>query len=191
MVVNMSRFVLTLLISILFIGCESQPRNFKPAGFDSWSEARPYLLYYLYYANKIAANEWDDFYKRFPEYHRMGAPYFHPPYVAYAFRWNTLRKKSDWPRDVTYRLDSHDVIKGDDIFQVTYALGAPDRVIFDNDFEVIMYKSGKVFSLSNGKVESIFFCENCHAKRDEKLDSGMSDLSVITTLGLSRPQYSI
>ena len=152
---RLTAFSLILLASV---ACVNQPRNYEPAGFSSWKEVKPYLKDNLYLANKLSAEEWDAFYKRFPEYFKdqnsaianyYGAPKYHPPYTAYAFRWTTLNRREAWDATTIARLDRGELQEGDDVFQVIYALGAPRRVVWTNDLEALYYQNQEVRIESN------------------------------------------
>jgi hypothetical protein len=192
---------LLLLASAVVSACVTNPENYKPAGFDSAGEARAYVPEYLYYAKKLTSKDWEDFYNRFPEYwkdvqtaRQFGSTVdFHPWYSAYAFRWTTLRRKASWPAPTLERLARQEVEPGDDAFQVVFALGPPGRVIWDNDFEVLAYASGKALIFDSGRLARIASCAGCDvARREERRDEGrvgMTDIEVLDALKLARPRY--
>lgn len=189
-----------LTVSVLLCSltaCVNNPENYRPAGFESVAQAREYVPDYLYYAKKLTKSEWDDFYDRFPDYWKdiqaaksFGSTMeYHPWYVAYAFRWSTLRRKEKWGGAVVSRLDRREVLPGDDAFKVIYALGVPGRIIWDNDFEILAYLPGTALIFEGGNVARIASCEGCAARYDTVYKTGMEDSDVITTLKLSRPKY--
>lgn len=190
-------FRLLVLACAVLSACVTNPENFKSAGFNSAAEARAYIPDYLYYAKKLSTNEWQDFYNRFPEYwkdlqtaRQIGSSTeFHPWYTAYAFRWTTLRRKQSWDSSMVSRLDRKEVLPGDNIFQVTYALGPAGRVVWDNDFEILAYGSGNALLFANGLFVRSAPCIGCDIKFNNSTREGMIDENVIKTLKLIRPKY--
>ena len=187
------------LLCVLFIlsGCVSTPANYKPAGFQSADEAREYIPDYLYYAKKLTIEDWEAFYRRFPEYWKDvqtaktlgGTVDFHPWYTAYSFKWNTLRRRQDWDSTTVSRLGKKQVQKGDDIFKVIFALGVPGRVVWDNDFEILAYRIDSAIVFSNGVFDHTVKCSGCFMRYDQNTREGMSEQDVINTLDLKRPKY--
>lgn len=62
---------------------------------------------------------------------------FHPMYTAYAFKWNTDRRRQKWDEPTVRRLDAKTLAIGDDVFKTIYARGVPSRVVSTNDFELL------------------------------------------------------
>ena len=142
------RWVIGCLIYLMVAGCVNQPEQYKPAGFSSVDEVYPYLGLTNYLAIQLTPHEWDDFYKRFPDYWKDlqlaktfgGTLEYHPWYTAYAFRWTTLnKKKPTWSTTKIMRLDAGTIENGDTPFEIFYAKGAPQRLLWDNDFEILIY----------------------------------------------------
>lgn len=133
----MKGLVFAILMLFSLTGCVNTPRHFKSAGFQSWDEAKEYIQDYLYYANKLTDEEWDAFYHRFPEYWKdsqqaklLGSTMeYHPAYTAYAFKWNTDKRKNKWNEKTLKRLRIGSIVEGDTIFKVVHARGVPGRVI--------------------------------------------------------------
>jgi hypothetical protein len=188
---------IVLLSFLLLTACVNMPENYKPAGFESADEAREYVKDYLYYAKKLTTKEWDEFYERFPAYWKdkqtaktMGSTLeYHPWYTAYAFRWNTLRRMKDWDPATVVRLQQKEIVAGDDIFQVVYAIGPAIRVVWDNDFEVLAYPTGTALLFKKGIYERSAQCIGCDVRFNAGSREGMQDADVISTLNLSRPRY--
>jgi hypothetical protein len=188
---------LPLVALALLAACVNVPENYRPAGFNSAEEARAYVPDFIYYAKKLTAQEWADFYDRFPEYwqdmqaaRQIGSTVeFHPFYTAYAFRWNTLRRKRGWDPSTLARLARKRVLPGDDVFRVTFALGPADRVLWDNDFEILAYSSGDALIFENGRLARIGACAGCGMRYNHRTDEGMQDAEILSTLGLKRPKY--
>lgn len=194
------------LLSICIIaGCVNLERNYRPAGFESSNEVKPYLEHRLYFAKQISHDEWDAFYKRFPEYWNdiqyaktIGSTMeFHPWYVAYAMRWVTLNKKLlQWDKHTIARLNAKEIVKGDDVFKIVYALTPPKRLIWDNDFEILLYESvPNAILMNGGVVAEIKECNGCW-KQEEQSDTntpwikiGMNENDVLSELKLLRPTY--
>ena len=116
---------------------------------------------------------------------------YHPWYSAYAFRWTTLNKKNSWSNDVIDRLTQHKVIKGDDVFKVIYAIGPFEAMIWDNDFEILLYASGKALIMDHGNLMEVKDCEGCANIKFSKSfsNTGYSDEDVLEKLKLVRPKY--
>ena len=192
------------MIFCITCGCVNQERNYKPAGFNSTDEVKPYLRYSTYFASKLTPEEWNQFYKRFPEYWQDiqyaknslgGTMEFHPWYVAYATRWVTLNKKiQQWDEFTVKRLQSKTVESGDDIFKIVYALGPPKRLIWNNDFEILIYHSSAI-RIDDGKLVEIKECSGCselprqHSASDARKNSGMTDENILEQLKYKRPKY--
>ena len=199
----MNKLIIVALVAICLSACVNTSRNFKPAGFESVTEVYPYLTNYLYYANKLTSEEWKTFYNRFPEYWNDiqqaksfgGTHDYHPWYSAYAFRWTTLKNKDMWADDIIQRLSRHEIIEGDDIFKIVFAFGPPDSIIWDNDFEVLFYKSNKALIMNNGQLSKIKDCKGCAPIIDSHLDKsnnyidGYTIIEALQKLNLERPQY--
>jgi hypothetical protein len=193
-----ARLSCLFLVCAALPACVSTPANYKPAGFNTKEEARAYVADHLYYAKKLTINEWDDFYRRFPEYwidmqdaKKIGSTVeYHPWYTAYAFRWNTLRRKQSWDSNTVSRLANQSVQPGDDVFKVTFAMGPAARIVWDNDFEILAY-SGKALIFENGLLSRIAVCNGCSVRHTQTsgLREGMLDSDVISVLGLKRPKY--
>ena len=191
------RSVLIALALLVISGCVNTPAQFRPAGFQSADEARQYVPNYLYYAKKITSAEWESFYRRFPEYWKdiqtaklLGSNLeFHPWYTAYSFRWNALRRKEAWDPATVSRLEHGDVRPGDDIFKTVVGRGVPPRVIWDNDFEVLLYKSDEALIFDGGVLARIAACPGCASTYDRASQEGLSEADVVKTLGLQRPKY--
>lgn len=191
--------ILSLVLVTALVACVNTPANFKPAGFESWEEAKEYLIESEYFAKKLSPEEWSSFYRRFPEYwddiqtaKKMGSTLeFHPVYTAYAYRWTSLKRKTIWSPEVLARLERKEASRGDDIFKITYALGAPARVLYDNDFEILLYKDGSAIILNDGTYRLRTTCLNCWVRpvRSGQLNDGIPDNEVITRLGLVRQTY--
>ncbi|MCD6336893.1 MAG: hypothetical protein J7M01_01510 [Candidatus Marinimicrobia bacterium] len=186
-----------IFVLILLSGCVNTPRHFKSAGFESKSEAQKYIHDYLYYANKLTDKEWYAFYQRFPEYWKdiqhakvIGSSIdYHPWYTAYSFKWNSDKRKQNWDASTLNRLSHKELIVGDDIFQVVNALGVPDRIIYDNDFEILIYKSNFAIIFENNVFLKKQTCIGCSKSFDHTTEDGMSENNIIQTRGLSRPKY--
>ena len=203
----------SLSIIIALSGCVSLERNYKPAGYDSRTEVKKYLPYNFYFAKKLTPDEWAAFYSRFPEYwkdlqvakHYLGGTMeYHPWYTAYAFRWITLnRKLPNWDQLTRERLSHNKIEIGDDVFKIVYALTPPGRLIWDNDFEILLYRDPPIAVIMNdGLAKEIRPCEHCWQQVDayEATNEGrgspyghygtsFTDDELISELGLTRPKY--
>jgi hypothetical protein len=185
-----------IIASLTFIfvlsGCVSFERNYKPAGFNSREEVKMYLPYNFYLAKKLTSEEWAAFYNRFPEYwqdiqsakHYLGGTIeYHPWYTAYAFRWITLnRKMPNWDQILLGRLSHKEIEIGDDVFKIVYAFTPPERLIWDNDFEILLYQDPPIaVIMKNGLAKEILpYGYN---------KTSFSDDDIISELGLTRPKY--
>lgn len=191
------RSVLVSMVLLILSGCVSTATQFKPAGFQSAEEAREYVPNYLYYAKKLTNAEWESFYRRFPDYWKdiqtaksLGSSLeFHPWYTAYSFKWNTLRRKDGWDPQTVSRLERGEIRRGDDIFKTVVGRGVPTRVIWDNDFELLLYESGEALVFTEGVVSRITTCMGCAVPYDSVSNDGMSENEVAKILGLQRPKY--
>jgi hypothetical protein len=188
--IAMKRYWLFVLVILIFSSCVNTPRNYKPAGFNSKEEVQPYLPIYLYLANCLTQTEWDSFYKRFPEYWKdiqKGKQIgyrtdYHPWYVAYAFRWNTLKRKQGWDIGTQSRLDQGVIKEGDSVYQLIYSLGPPSRIIWDNDFEILLFPKNKAVILNAHEVIEVENCDKCWL-------GATGEEEIIKKLDLVRPKY--
>jgi hypothetical protein len=186
-----------LIVITILSGCVNTPAQFKPAGFQTTAEVREYLPNYLYYAKKLTNTEWESFYRRFPEYWKdiqtskqVGSSVeFHPWYTAYSFKWNTLRRKETWDSVTLARLELGDVRPGDDLFKIIVGRGVPPRVIWDNDFELLLYNSGNAMVFEDGVLARIAVCPGCATTYDNSSREGMLEDDVVNALSLQRPKY--
>jgi hypothetical protein len=201
------RVMLSILsIVIALSSCVNLERNYKPAGFNSGAEVTSYLPYNFYFAKKLTPDEWAAFYNRFPEYwkdlqvakhHLGGTTEYHPWYTAYAFRWTTLNKKlPNWDQIIRERLSHNKIEIGDDVFKIVYALAPPVHLIWDNDFEILLYQDPPIAVIMNdGLAKEIKPCEHCwqqvntYEATNEGSGTSFSDDELISTLGLTRPKY--
>lgn len=192
------RLLFAVVSAIVLSACVNTPAQYKPAGFQTTDEVREYLPNYLYFAKKVSHREWESFYNRFPEYWKDlqtakqlgGSLEFHPWYTAYAFRWSTLqRRKEWWSSDTISRLERRDVRAGDDIFKVVMGRGVPTRVIWDNDFEILLYKSGEALIFDQGTLARVVACKGCAEIDNPGSTDGMSEDEVVKLVGLERPKY--
>lgn len=215
-------FVMVIILTSLnLIGCQGsvvssivsysfpkEPRNYRPVGFDNADQIDKYADYYEYFALKIAHDEWTSFYRKFPEYWQdiqKSKQYtffgdYHPGYTAYAFKWLTSIKKKDWDGDIIKRLEDGRLSEGDDIFKLIYALGVQDRLIWDNDFEILIF-GNKAIVLKKSAYGKTIDCDKCSVLLsssellDRKIEPSqqkhyiLSDDSVIKILSLVRPAY--
>ena len=197
------QYFLSVIFLFFLLGCVNLERNYKPAGFNSTAEVKPYLKYSTYFASKITPEEWNLFYKRFPEYWQdmqkaksIGSTIeFHPWYVSYAMRWVTLNVKiKQWDAVDIKRLQLNSVEIGDDIFKTIYALSPPNRIIWDNDFEILIYKTHAIKFVS-GKIIEIKECNGCSelprqfSINDPVKQSGMTEEKILEKLKYERPKY--
>lgn len=178
----MKRIVFLLIIgSLLTVGCVNQPRNYKPAGFESSKEASEYVKNYLYYASKLTSDEWSAFYSRFPEYWNdmqsaksIGSINdFHPWYTAYAFKWITDKKAATWGYATNERLREGLLARGDDIFKVVVGRGVPVRIIWDNDFEILLFRGNYAAIFQDSGYSEQKRCTGCATKQFEKQPGGL------------------
>ena len=193
------RKICLLILTLVLAACINTPRQYKSAGFESLDEVTPYLKHYLYYANKITDDEWKAFYQRFPEYWKdmqsareLGSSIqFHPYYTAYAFRWCTMQdKEKEWSAADIDRLDRGELLKQDDVFKVVYAAGPPKRIIWDNEFEILVYESDRALIFENGVYGYGKECEDCWDEyKMNTNEGGLTGPDVLYKLELSRPSY--
>lgn len=184
------------------------PRNYKTAGFENAEEVSNYARNYQYLAFKISQEDWRAFYMKFPEYwidiqnskSNTFMNDYNSGYTAYAFKWNLLKKKEAWDNDTLKRLDDKKVVSGDDVFKVIYAIGVPERIIWDNDFEILIYNDDKCILIQNNKCSSILACKGCVKKmsaeeiRARHLPPNgdsytISNAEILTLLRQKRPIY--
>jgi len=199
------RYLIGCLICLMMAGCVDLPRNFKPAGFDSSDEVLPYVHITSYLTANLEDIDWKIFYKRFPEYwediqlakYLGGTIDHHPWYTAYAFRWTTLnRKKPTWSAEKIRRLERHQFVPGDTPFEIFYGLGPPERLMWDNDFEILLYETDVALIMESGRLKKNKICTNCwefildHDDETPVEDQmKLHDNQILATLGLSRPDY--
>lgn len=177
------------------------PRNYKSAGFSNTDEIKEYAQHSQYLAFKISAEDWKAFYNRFPEYwsdiqnsKRMAFMNdYSPGYTAYAFRWNLNNKINQWDQPTLTRLKSKKLIKGDDIYKIVYAIGLPERIMWDNDFDILLYVDDTAILLNDHKYSYLMACKDCngwptHLVRSENSFYKSSD-KVLQILNLTRPIY--
>jgi len=194
----MRTWILALMAS-LAAGCVNQPENYKPAGFHNYSHVLPYKNLASYLNTQLTKTEWERFYKHFPEYIEHKEVREHLPWLtAYNFRWTTLNhKKPTWPGEKTRRLNGKKIKPGDTPFEIFYALGPPDRMIWDNDFEILLYKSDLALIMETGILKEIKPCIDCWEFPDDvgedsapeliAATSGMHDWDILKILGFKRP----
>lgn len=219
MKVSMALCVLVML-SMLY-GCQGSiasqviansyptaPRNYKTAGFANANEIDDYTKHYQYLAFKISSEDWSAFYSRFPEYWsdiQKSKSYtfmndYNAGYTAYAFRWNLMNKRNKWDQTTIERLETKQIIKEDDIYKIVFAVGMPQRILWDNDFDILMYSNGNAILLDNNKYKYSVECKECIKKIEyidgiNKKNEGSEDEytksldSILKTLSLTRPEY--
>jgi hypothetical protein len=161
------------------------------------------LKYSTYFASKLTPDEWNRFYKRFPEYWQdmqraksIGSTIeFHPWYVSYAVRWVTINiKLNQWNESDINRLKLKSVEVGDDVFKIIYALSPPKRLIWDNDFEILIYQDNAL-KITDGKIAEIKECGGCSelprqfSINDPNKSSGMTEEQVLEKLKYIRNKY--
>jgi hypothetical protein len=177
----MKALIIGTLIALSVAGCVTQPRNYKPAGFESSKEASEYVADYLYYASKLTSDEWSEFYSRFPEYWKdmqtaksIGSTNdFHPWYTAYAFKWITNKKAATWGDETNERLREGLLARGDDIFKVVVGRGVPVRIIWDNDFEILLFRGNYAAIFQDSGYSEQKRCTGCATKQFEKQSGGL------------------
>jgi|GEM_PF-4589342 len=195
----MKKITILLFTTMLLVSC-FYASDFKLVGFQSANEVWPYTKYTLYYASHLTKTEWEIFYKRFPEFLKrtesskmlLGGSDNQPPFTPYAFKWTTFNRAKEWPLETKERLFRGQIEKGDDVFQVVWALGPPERIIWDNDSEVLAYKRGQqALIMDSSKVQETKQCKGCW--EDYRIDEitgviiGIKDYEVLRELGLTRP----
>lgn len=186
----MKKIAFILLLVVVFSGCVNTPQYFKSAGFQTKDEAKEYIHDYLYFAHKLSDEEWAAFYRRFPEYWKdrekartLGSTLeFHPWYTAYAFKWTTNKRKNKWREETLKRLETGNLAEGDNIFKVVYARGVPGKILWDNDFEILLYKQDKALVFMEGVFNKERECLHC-------IRNGMGSTAILHTLKLTRPKY--
>jgi hypothetical protein len=180
--INILLCVFSVAILLVLSGCQgslisqmyaasypTEPRNYKPAGFNSRDEIRAYADYYQYLAFKIPSEDWEMFYRRFPEYWRdiqlsksiAFAEDYSPGYTAYAFKWNIDCKQKGWDDPTLKRLRAKILSPGDDAYKIIFALGMPPVIIWDNDFDILLYDDGSAVLLKDNKFNSSMSCTKC------------------------------
>ncbi len=194
----MKRIVSLITILFFIFGCVNLERNFKPAGFNTIDEVKPYIQYPTthYLALQLSREEWRTFYKEFPEYwndiqqaNQFGNTMeYHPYYTAYAWRWTTLKRKQQWDKTTVQRLDKNKTQPGDNHFKAIYALGPPRRIIWNNDHEILIYEPDKALIMDHGVLKEIRSCKGCWQlpSGDEMMGDrrGMAEPEVLTALGV-------
>ena len=142
-----NRVILCVILLISLVGC-ARSDQYKPAGFTDYSEVWPYWDYSYYYSKRLSTQEWQTFFDKFPDLYRdhlaSGVVAVSPETAAYAFRWTTLQRKEKWDPSVIARLEKHDTQPGDDIFQVIYAIGPAEHIIWDKGVEVLTDATGMI-----------------------------------------------
>lgn len=185
--------VAMLAAAIASSACVSSPEHLSAAGFKSKEEASGYVPHSAYFSKRLTAQEWSDYYSAFPEYwqdmqssRNFGATLeFHPWYTAYAYRWTTLKHAVKWPQSTLSRLQARQVAVGDEVMQLTYALGAPARIIWDRSAEALIYADYRAFMIRQGKVVEVRTCRGCSEMHNPAPGGGgMSDAEVRKVLGL-------
>lgn len=221
LVMNVIKYLYILALLSLLIGCQgsiasqviansypTEPRNYKTAGFDSSGQIGAYTKHYQYLAFKISREDWEAFYKRFPEYWRdiqKSKSYtfmndYNTGYTAYAFRWNMMNKKKEWDGITIERLKSKFIVRGDDIYKIVFALGIPDRLLWDNDFDILIYNDDTAIIIENDKCEYSANCHDCTKylsteEKNKKLINttddvfAISDNEMLKILKQTRPEY--
>ena len=211
----MNKLKILVLSSLFLAGCAgslvqqiinetfpNSPENYQSAGFKSYDQVELFLPNYLYFAFNLSDAEWKTFYKKFPEYWidvQNGKKMafindFNSGYTAYAFMWTTLQRSKMWDAATVERLGRGKVESGDDLFKVVFALGAPDRVIWNNKYEILLYKEGDSYLVAGGEVADVNRCGECcnelppHEKFANNPPAGLkefslSDREVIAKLG--------
>jgi hypothetical protein len=212
--VKLANVLFMFLILAPLLGCQGSvvsqmmassypvaPRNYKTAGFTNIEEVKDYERNSPYFAFKISADEWKSFYNRFPEYwydiqtskNIAFVSDFHPGYTAYAFKWNLDSKKKEWDESTTNRLASKNLSKGDDIYKIVFALGVPYRIMWDNDFDILMYENDTAVLLKNNLFDYSTTCKGCTSwsmnmfQSEHSLFKGSDKL--LEVLHLTRPNY--
>jgi hypothetical protein len=186
---------------------ESFPRGaeaYQPMGFNSSDEVDLFLPNYLYFAFRLSGADWRAFYEEFPEFwvdvqqSKKNAFFndFNSGYTAYAFRWTVSNKAKEWPPATIDRLQKKSFESGDDLFKIIYALGAPNRIVWNNSHEVLLYKEGTAYLISGGRLANKTLCVDCceEMSDEEKASRGflpsmpgytLSDNQVLVRLSLT------
>lgn len=218
---NASYALILLTLLCLLSGCQgsiasqviansypTELRNYKTAGFNSTDEINGYAKHSQYLAFKISSEDWRSFYSRFPEYWidiQNSKSYtfmndYNQGYTAYAFRWNMMNKKKSWDDATIERLTQKKLLGGDDTYKIVFAMGPPERIIWDNDFEILIYNNDSALLLKDSKYASMSECKGCVKKMDttEKINKSLdinqeyftkSNDEVLSDLKLTRPAY--
>lgn len=188
---------------------KTEPRNYKSAGFNNVSEMDDYVKNYEYLALKMSTEDWDSFYKRFPEYWtavQNSKSYtfmndYNSGYTAYAFRWNMMKREKTWDIKTVERLRLKKLESGDDIYKIIYSEGIPQRLIWNNDFDILAYDNGDTISLKENTCFIKAECKECLKKvTDYNINTNgvsrngaaryeISDDNVAKIFGITRSEY--
>ncbi len=180
--------LLKILISFLFLpiwGCHgsiasimiansysTDERYLKDFEFSSTDEVQEYADNYLYFAYKLTDEEWKGFYKKYPKFWKeiqAAKSYtfysdFNRGYTAYAFKWALLQQRDLWDKQELQRLQDNYPLPGDNIHKVVFSLGPPTRIIWDNDFEILIFKDDTAAIFENGVFSRRVDCKDCSRK---------------------------
>ncbi len=111
-----------------------------------------------------------------------------------------MKKKNNWDKKTIERLNSKNLTVEDDIYKIVFAMGIPERIIWDNDFDILIYKDNTALILRNDNYLSIMECSRCTTKLDPREQVSKSidrtkeyyfkgDDEVLGILRLTRPTY--
>jgi hypothetical protein len=218
-----NKLLLVVVIGILFSGCGLlEERYYKSVGFNNKNEVEKFTYENsFYFSRQLSSTEWDKFYKNFPEFYEyqmtsspdvspvvmtsygsfaMDIPirkHLDPILVAYAFKWSLINREKIWDNKLKKRLGLKILNEEDNIFKIVKVLGIPERVIWNNEHEVLLYKPNKAILLKDGFYAGEELCKMCYKPfivedvfRD-LVETGMSDDEVIVLLNNSKSNVSV
>ncbi|MDH4100921.1 MAG: hypothetical protein OEV28_10155, partial [Nitrospirota bacterium] len=107
-------------------------------------------------------------------------------YSTYAFKWTSLQRESAWDVATTARLVNGKIQPGDDIFQVIKALGPPNRVVWTNQYEILLYYNDTAVVMNSSHYRETLPCKNCADWPEQSTRGGFSDNEIAEKLALKK-----
>lgn len=189
------RQLLAAISVLLCVACAPLKENYSQVGFNSMAEYYSYYPNHAYYGSRLSGEDWAAFRRQFPEFWNtkeslsllFATPMDYPEwYSTYAFKWTSLQREKTWDAATVARLSNGQIQPGDDIFQVIKAMGPPNRVVWTNQYEILLYNNDTAIVMNDSHYRETLPCKNCAEWPDQSSGRGLSDREIAEKLELQR-----